>query len=299
MSIEQSLSTPYRPPERAQRSRTTSLWQSPFFRNRLAVLSGLLLILLTIMALAAPLIATHDPYKQEMAQSLQKPSSEHWLGTDKQGRDTWSRIVYGTRPTLAGALLVVLISELVGVPLGLIAGYYGGRVDNLIMRFLDMLLAFPALLLAILIVATFGRGLTNTVIALGLVYIPAIARVVRSVTLTQRHLTYVEAAHSMGYGPARILFRHLLPNVISPILVQSSIDLAYAILDIAALSFLGLGVQPPEPDWGSMLAEGRSFLLLSPYVALSAGVAIMLAVIAFNLFGDGLRVQFDPKQRKN
>jgi peptide/nickel transport system permease protein len=166
------------------------------------------------------------------------------------------------------------------------------------MRLLDMLLAFPALLLAILIVVTFGRGLTNTVVALGVVYVPAIARVVRGVTLVQRHLTYVEAARSMGYGTARILFRHVLPNVTSPILVQSTIDLAYAILDLAALSFLGLGIQPPEPDWGSMLAEGRSFLLLSPYVSLSAGVAIMLAVIAFNLFGDGLRVQLDPKQRK-
>lgn len=298
MTIEQSFPTPYRPSERTARSGLSTIWQSPFFRNRLAVMSGLILLALTIMAVAAPLIATHDPFAQVMAESLQPPSLEHWLGTDKQGRDTWSRIVYGARPTLIGALFVVLISELIGIPLGLIAGYYGGRVDNLIMRLLDMLLAFPALLLAILIVATFGRGLTNTVIALGIVYVPTIARVVRSMTLVQRHLTYVEAAHSMGYGPARILFRHVLPNIVSPILVQSSIDLAYAILDIAALSFLGLGVQPPDPDWGSMLAEGRSFLLLSPAVALSAGIAIMLAVIAFNLFGDGLRVQFDPKQRK-
>jgi peptide/nickel transport system permease protein len=275
-----------------------SIWQAAFFRNRLAVVSGVMLLLILLMAVAAPLLTIHDPIAQNMAESLQGPSREHWLGTDKQGRDIWSRLVYGARPTLAGAVLVVLISELIGVPLGLISGYYGGRVDNFIMRSLDMLLAFPALLLAILIVATFGRSLTNVVIALGIVYIPAIARVVRSVTLVQRQQTYVEAARAIGYDDRRILFRHLLPNVASPIFVQSSIDLAYAILDIAALSFLGLGIQPPDPDWGSMLAEGRSFLLLSPYVSISAGVAIMIAVIAFNLFGDGLRVQFDPKQRE-
>jgi peptide/nickel transport system permease protein len=165
------------------------------------------------------------------------------------------------------------------------------------MRILDMLLAFPALLLAILIVATFGRGLSYTVVALGIVYIPAIARVVRSVTLVQRHQLYIEAARATGVENRRILFRHLLPNVMSPILVHSSVDLAYAILDIAALSFLGLGIQPREPDWGSMLAEGRSFLLLSPYVSIFSGLAIMIAVIAFNLVGDGLRAQFDPKQR--
>ncbi len=275
-----------------------SLWQAPFFRNRLAVVSGFILVLLFVMAVAAPLVATHDPAVQDLTQSLARPGPDHWLGADKQGRDTWSRLVYGARPTLAGAVLVVLISEIIGVPLGLAAGYYGGKVDNLIMRALDMLLAFPALLLAILIVTTFGRGLTNAVIALGIVYVPAIARVVRSVAMVQRQQTYIEAARAIGYGDGRILFVHLLPNVISPILVQSTIDLAYAILDIAALSFLGLGIQPPDPDWGSMLAEGRAFLLLSPYVAISAGIAIMIAVIAFNLFGDGLRAQLDPRQRE-
>jgi peptide/nickel transport system permease protein len=274
------------------------IWLSPFFRNRLAVASGAVLLLLLFMALAAPLIAPIDPAKQDMVNSLKPPTGEHWLGTDKLGRDTWSRIVYGTRPTLAGALFVVLISELIGVPLGLISGYYGGRIDNLIMRALDLLLAFPALLLAILIVSTFGRGLTNAVIALGIVYVPAIARLVRSVTLVQRQQLYVEASQALGYSTPRILFRHILPNVVSPILVQSTIDLAYAILDIAALSFLGLGIQPPDPDWGSMLAEGKGYMLMSPYVAICSGVAIMVAVIAFNLFGDGLRAQFDPRQRE-
>lgn len=273
-------------------------WRSAFFRNRTAVFGSFILLLLAFMAVAAPMVATHNPVKQDMSSPLKAPGSEHWLGTDKQGRDTFSRIVYGTRPTLLGAICVVLIAYLIGVPLGLISGYYGGRLDTIIMRALDMLLAFPALLLAILIVATFGRGLTNTVIALGIVYIPAITRVVRSATLVQRNLNYVEAAKGSGMREARILFRHLLPNVASPILVQGSNDLAYAILDIAALSFLGLGIQPPDPDWGSMLAEGRSFLLLSPYVSIFSGIAIMLAVISFNWFSDGLRAQLDPKQRK-
>ncbi len=275
-----------------------SFWRSPFFRNRLAVISGFVLLLLFIIVVAGPLVATHDPAKQDLTSSLKPPSNEHWLGTDKQGRDIWSRLVYGARPTLIGAIFVVLIAYIIGIPLGLFSAYYGGRVDTIIMRSLDMLLAFPALLLAILIVATFGRGITNTVIALGIVYIPAIARVVRGATLVQRNQAYTEAAHSMGMGDGRILFRHLLPNVASPVLVQGSNDLAYAILDIAALSFLGLGIQPPDPDWGSMLSEGRSYLLLSPYVSIFSGIAIMIAVISFNLFSDGLRSQLDPKQRK-
>jgi peptide/nickel transport system permease protein len=279
-------------------TRAKPFWRSTFFRNRTAIVGSVILFLLAFMAIAAPIVATHDPVKQDLASSLQAPNSEHWLGTDKQGRDIFSRIVHGARPTLLGAICVVLIAYLVGVPLGLVSGYYGGRLDTIIMRSLDMLLAFPALLLAILIVATFGRGLTNTVIALGIVYIPAITRVVRSATLVQRNLNYVEAAKGSGMSDSRILFRHLLPNVASPILVQGSNDLAYAILDIAALSFLGLGIQPPDPDWGSMLSEGRSFLLLSPYTSIFSGLAIMLAVISFNWFSDGLRAQLDPKQRK-
>jgi peptide/nickel transport system permease protein len=290
--LDQTLQIP------ATRQERRSFWKTPFFRNRLAVISGFVLLLLFIIVIAAPFVATHDPAKQDLANSLKPPSTEHWLGTDKQGRDIWSRLVYGARPTLIGAIFVVLIAYSIGIPLGLISAYYGGRVDTIIMRSLDMLLAFPALLLAILIVATFGRGITNTVVALGIVYIPAIARVVRGATLVQRNQTYTEAAQGMGMNDGRILFRHLLPNVASPVLVQASNDLAYAILDIAALSFLGLGIQPPDPDWGSMLSEGRSYLLLSPYVSIFSGLAIMIAVISFNLFSDGLRSQLDPKQRK-
>lgn len=275
-----------------------SFWKSTFFKNKLAVIAGIVIILIIGLAVLAPWIAPYDPNGQDLAKSLQPSSSDHWFGTDKQGRDIFSRMLYGAQTTLLGAVFVVLISIVIGVPLGLISGYYGGRIDNLIMRAWDVLLAFPALLLALIIVAVFGRGLENAVIALGVVYVPMISRLVRSVTLVEREQVYVEAARAMGYSNFRIIFRHILPNCLSPILVQSTIDLAYAILDLAALSFLGLGVQPPTADWGAMLAEGREYMIIAPNVALVSGFAIMITVISFNLFGDGLQAHFDPKQRK-
>lgn len=285
----------------AARTARTSLFagvrRSPLARNR-AALVGLLILLPIIVATVAPGILTSLlPNAQDLSASLQFPDGEHPLGTDKLGRDVWARIIYGAQPTLFGAFVVVLISGVIGIPLGLVAGYYGGRIDALIMRVLDALLAFPALLLAILVVATFGRGLGTVVVALGVIYVPAMARLIRSVTLVQRSLAYVDAGRALGFSDARILFRHILPNLVAAVVVQSTIDLAYAILDIAALSFLGLGQQPPDPDWGSMLSDGRAYLLQNAWPALSAGFAIMLAVISFNLVGDGLRSQFDPRER--
>ena len=272
--------------------------RSPLARNRAAIV-GLLILFPIVIATVAPWILTGlHPNAQNLAASLQFPDGEHLLGTDKLGRDVWARIVYGAQPTLLGAVVVVLISGVIGIPLGLVAGYYGGRVDALIMRILDALLAFPALLLAILVVATFGRGLGTVVVALGVIYVPAMARLIRSVTLVQRTLTYVDASRALGFSDARILFRHILPNLVAVVVVQSTIDLAYAILDIAALSFLGLGQQPPDPDWGSMLSDGRAYLLQNAWPALSAGFSIMLAVISFNLVGDGLRSQLDPRERE-
>ena len=272
--------------------------RSPLARNRAAIV-GLLILLPIVIATVAPWILTAlHPNAQNLSASLQFPDGEHLLGTDKLGRDVWARIVYGAQPTLLGAVVVVLISGVIGIPLGLVAGYYGGRVDTLIMRVLDALLAFPALLLAILVVATFGRGLGTVVVALGVIYVPAMARLIRSVTMVQRTLTYVDAARALGFSDARILFRHILPNLVAVVVVQSTIDLAYAILDIAALSFLGLGQQPPDPDWGSMLSDGRAYLLQNAWPALSAGFSIMLAVISFNLVGDGLRSQLDPRERE-
>jgi peptide/nickel transport system permease protein len=270
---------------------------SSLARNRAAVV-GLVILLPLILATAAPwLLTNQQPNAQDLSISLQLPNPDHLLGADKLGRDVWTRIVYGAAPTLLGALVVIVISGAIGIPLGLVAGYYGGRVDAAIMRVLDALLAFPALLLAILVVATFGRGLLTVVIALGIIYVPAMARLIRGVTLVQRSLSYVDAARVLGYSDFRILFRHILPNLVAAVVVQSTIDLAYAILDIAALSFLGLGQQPPDPDWGSMLSDGRAYLLQNPWPAVSAGIAIMLAVISFNLVGDGLRAQLDPRER--
>jgi peptide/nickel transport system permease protein len=271
--------------------------RSPLGRNRAALVGLAILLPLLLMAFLPGLLAG-DPNAQDLTASLRPAGAEHFLGTDKLGRDVWWRIVHGAAPTLMGALVVIAISGLIGIPLGLVAGYFGGLVDALIMRILDALLAFPALLLAILVVATFGRGLLTVVIVLGVIYIPAMARLVRSVTLVHARLAYVDACRALGYTDVRILFRHILPNLVAAVVVQSTIDLAYAILDIAALSFLGLGQQPPDPDWGSMLADARSYLLQNAWPAMSAGVAIMLAVVSVNLVGDGLRAQLDPRERE-
>jgi peptide/nickel transport system permease protein len=275
-----------------------SIRGSALIRNRAAVV-GLLVLLPIVIATAAPWLLTRlDPNAQDLALSLRFPDAQHLLGTDKLGRDTWARVIYGARPTLLGAMVVIAISGFIGIPLGLFAGFYRGRVEALIMRLLDALLAFPALLLAVLVVATFGRGLTTVVIALGVIYVPAMARLIRSVTLVQSSLAYVDAGRALGYTDGRLLFRHILPNLVAAVVVQSTIDLAYAILDIAALSFLGLGQQPPDPDWGSMLSDGRSYLLQNAWPAFSAGISIMLAVVSFNLVGDGLRSQLDPRERE-
>lgn len=274
-------------------------WRSTSWRAYwLSLTAGAVLGALALMALAASLIAPFDPNAQSLLKAYAGPEGGHLLGFDSQGRDVLSRLIFGAQPTFLGALGVVLISELVGVPLGIIAGYHGGWVDEGIMRLWDMILSFPPLLLAIAIVASFGHSLTVAVVALGIVYTPGISRLIRSVTLVQRNQTYVEAAHALGYGSGRVMFRHILPNVSSPIIVQFTIDLGYAVLDLAALSFLGLGVQPPQADWGSMLSEGREALLLTPIPAISAGLAIMLVVVGFNLFGDGLRALLDPRLRR-
>jgi peptide/nickel transport system permease protein len=269
------------------------IWR--FRRNLKAIIGSIVLLGVILMAIFAGLISPYDPYQQDLSITMQGPSSAHWMGTDRVGRDVLARVIFGSRTALWSSLLVVLISELIGVPLGIIAGFRGGWLDDLIMRSWDMLLAFPPLLLAFVIVAVFGQGLTNAVIALGILYIPSISRLVRSVTLVEREQTYVEAARAMGYGNMRIVFRHILPNCVSPIIVQSTLDFAYALLDIAALSFLGLGVQPPTADWGSMLSSGRDALLIAPSMSVFPGLAIVVAVLSFNLLGDGLRDILDPR----
>ena len=265
-------------------------------RNPKAVIGGAIVVVLLFVAVFANLLAPRDPTVGELADSLHPPGSGYVLGADKSGRDVLSRLIHGTRTAMFGALLVVLVSEVIGVPLGIWAAYRGGWVDEVVTRVWDMLLAFPPLLLAFAVVAAFGPGLTKSALALGVLYVPFIARVARSVTLVQKEMTYTEAARAMGYPSRRIVFRHILPNCLSPVIVVSSLDFAYAMLDLAALSFLGLGVQPPTPDWGTMLAEGQQVLLTSPWVALSSGFAIVVAVLGFNLLGDGLRDVLDPRQ---
>lgn len=277
-------------------TRSLFLWR---FRNNTKAMLGLIIVVtLLLIAIFAPFLAPKDPLDGTLSDSLAGPSREYLLGADKNGRDVLSRLIYGSRVALGGALAVVLISEVIGVPLGIWAAYKGGWVDEVVMRLFDMMLAFPPLLLSFAVVAAFGPSLRNVVMALGILYVPFIARVVRSVALVQKEMAYTEAAEAMGYGQWRIIFRHILPNCISQVIVVSSLDLAYAMLDIAALSFLGLGVQPPTPDWGTMLSEGRAVLLTSPHVAIFAGVAIVIAVVGFNLLGDGLSDVLDPRQRE-
>jgi peptide/nickel transport system permease protein len=276
-----------------------STWSTFFWRlrhNTKAAIGGGIVLVLLIVIVFAPLIAPKDPNFGVLADSLHKPGSGYLLGADKNGRDVLSRLIYGTRTAIGGALAVVLISELIGVPIGIWAAYRGGWIDEVVTRIWDMLLAFPPLLLSFAVVAAFGPSLRNVVISLGILYVPFTSRVVRGVTLVQKEMVYTEAARAMGYGRARIVFRHILPNCISPVIVVSSLDLAYALLDIAALSFLGLGIQPPTADWGSMLSEGQVVLLTAPHLALAAGFAIVLGVLGFNLLGDGLRDVLDPRQ---
>ena len=282
-------------------------WHKPLFRRKRKegtvftvsmVIAMIILAILILCCIFAPIISPYSPTEQNLADSLALPSAQHLLGADKVGRDLLTRLFYGGRTTLISALGVVAFSVIAGVPLGLISGYYGGVADMIIGRICDIVLSFPSLLLAFVFVAGFGRGMLNAVLALGIVYVPMLTRLVRSLTLVEKNKTYVEAATSIGYSDARIMFRHILPNCVSSITVQITLDLAYAILDLASLSFLGLGVQPPTADWGAMLDEGRNFLLMNPYLALAPGAAIVLTVVSLNIFSDGLHQYFEPVQRK-
>lgn len=269
------------------------------FLTNFALTSGALItIALVVVALAAPLIAPHDPNWQETARRLEGPSREHPLGLDDLGRDVFSRVVYGARVSLRVGFSVVLLASTVGILLGAIAGYFGGKVDTAIMRLSDMLLAFPGILLAIALVAVLGPSLNNVVLALSVIGWVGYARLVRGQILKVRQMEFVTAAEALGARSPRIIFHHLLPNVLSPVIVMATLGLAGAILAEAALSFLGLGVQPPTPSWGAMLTTGRQYLGLANHLAIYPGVAIMLAVMGLNFLGDGLIDALDPKYRK-
>jgi peptide/nickel transport system permease protein len=266
-------------------------------RNRL-VLAGLIMVLgLIVIAALAGLIAPYDPIANNVRAALQPPSSYYYFGTDRFGRDVFSRVVFGSRLSLFVAIVSVAISGVIGVALGLVSGYYRGWIDNLIGRVMDVFFSFPALLLAIGVAAMLGPGLNNAIIAIAVVYSPVFGRVVRGPVLVERGREYVEAARVIGASSPRVLLKHVFPNVLSPLIVQTTITLSQAILLEAYLSFLGLGTQPPFPSWGTMLQEGRTFLETAPWMIIFPGVAIMLTVLAFNLLGDGIRDVLDPRSR--
>ncbi len=249
-------------------------------------------------AILANVLAPYDPNAISLGEALQGPSLTHWLGTDPTGRDIFSRLLFGGRTTLLSAVAIVAFAMLFGIPLGLFAGYYGGWFDKVTQRICDVIIAFPSLLLAFVFVAAFGRSLINSIIAIGIIYIPMTAKLTRSLTLTEKNKTYVEAGRTIGYSRPRILFTEILPNCVAPLTAQLTLDIGYAVLDLAAMSFLGLGVQPPTADWGAMLEEGQQLLFLHPMGAVAPGIAIALTVIAINLISDGVLRYIDPAQRR-
>lgn len=262
------------------------------------IISLIVFGIILLSVIFAPLIAPYDPNEMSLKDMLQAPSLKHLMGTDNSGRDVFSRLLYGGRTTLINAVLVVLISVVVGVPLGLMCGYFGGKLDAIVMRVWDVVLCFPSLLLSFIFVAAFGKGQYTAVLAIGIVYIPMISKLSRSLAMTESTKTYVELAHSLGYSDWRIIFVHILPNCLPTMIAELTLDIGSAIKSLASLSFLGLGVQPPTSDWGSMLQEGLALIQRTPYVALAPSVTIVLTVISINVLSDNIQMYFDPTQRK-
>jgi peptide/nickel transport system permease protein len=281
-----------------QKARKEQSFTRKLLRNRFSALGLIVIIILIITAILAPFIATHDPYAMNVAKSLLKPGQDgHLLGTDSYGRDIFSRIIYGSRISLIVSISAVLFGAILGSLLGLISGYFGGRTDTVIMRIMDGMMAFPFILLAIVLMTVLGQGLVNVIIAIGISNIPGFARVVRGQVLSVKESEYIEVTRSLGAKHGRILFHHVVPNSVAPLIVYATMSIAGAIISEASLSFLGLGVQPPTASWGSMLQEGKNFLVLSPELATFSGLAILITVLGINLFGDGLRDALDPKMK--
>ncbi|WP_040209222.1 ABC transporter permease [Neobacillus jeddahensis] len=272
------------------------LWRR-FRKNKLAVVGLGIISFFVIVAIIAPLLAPEGINEQKLADRLQSPSADHWLGTDDFGRDILSRILYGTRISLWIGTFSVLGSIIVGSILGIVAGYYGRWVDTIISRLFDILLAFPSILLAIAIVTILGPSLSNALIAIAIINIPSFGRLIRSKVLSVKQEEYIMAAKSIGMGDFRILFHHVLPNSMAPVIVQGTLAIATSILEAAALGFLGLGAEAPNPEWGKMLSDSRQFITQAPWTMVSPGIAIMLVVIGFNLLGDGLRDALDPRMK--
>jgi peptide/nickel transport system permease protein len=284
------------PPGTASRSRRFAALHA-ISRDRVGLAGCVLVALALGAALLGPLLAPQDPTVIHPGARLAPPGGEFLLGADELGRDLFSRALYGARISVQVGLVVVVLAGLIGVTIGLMAGYFRGLLDGILMRIMDTLFAFPTLLLALAVVAVLGTDLINLIMALTIVYVPAFARIARGSTLSVSEEPYVEAARSAGASNVRIIVRHILPNITAPITVQFTVSLAYAILVEASLSYLGLGVQPPDASWGSMLATGKPYLEISPWVSIVPGVSIMLTVLGFNLLGDALRDAMDPRLR--
>jgi peptide/nickel transport system permease protein len=293
VALEIALPTPGRFRQESQTLRTLRR----LFRHRGALIGGAMVLLVGLAALLAPMIAPYDPADMGVGPSLASPSLAHLFGTDTFGRDIFSRVLHGAQLSLMVGVVAVAIEVTFGVVLGLVAGYYGGWIDGVLMRIIDVLLAFPGILLALAIVSVLGISLTNLMIAVGIGGIPSFARLIRGSTLTVKQNLYVTVARSIGARDAAMIARHILPNVASPIIVYATLRVAFAIIATSSLSFLGLGAKPPSPEWGVMLSDGREFLRVAPWVTTFPGLAIMISVMGINLLGDGLRDVLDPRLR--
>ena len=267
-------------------------------KNKLAVLGLIIIVIIFLVAIFANIIAPYSFDQQDLLSCFQGPSAQHWFGTDEFGRDIFSRVVYGTRISLLIGFVAVAIAMVIGVLLGAFSGYYGATVDNIIMRLMDILLSIPQIILAIAIVAVLGNGLFNLMLAVGISSIPHYARIVRASVLSVKDQEFIEAAKAAGSSDLRIIFKHIIPNCLAPIIVQATLGVAMAILTAAGLSFVGLGISPPTPEWGSMLSSARSYIRDYAYMTMFPGLAIMITIFALNVLGDGLRDALDPKQKK-
>ena len=277
-------------------------WKDSFIlwrRNRLMVVGTGIIMFLLLVAAFAPLLATHDPYEQILADRLQPPSTQHYFGTDSLGRDIYSRVVFGSRVTLSIAILVAAISAPLGLVTGVLAGYFGKAIDEILMRLSDIFLAFPKLILAIAFAAALGPGVENAIVAISIANWPSYARLARAETLSVRNNDYIQVIRSMGAGNLRIMVGHITPMCMSSIIVRLSLDMGTIILTAAGLGFLGLGAQPPVPEWGLMVSDGRQFLVDQWWVSTLPGIAILIVVMGFNLMGDGIRDILDPHQRQS
>jgi peptide/nickel transport system permease protein len=268
-----------------------------FFGRSLVIFGSIVILILILSAFLAPVIAPYDPYAQDLEIRLQRPSAEHWLGTDTIGRDTFSRVIYGTRTSLLIGLVAIGFAATIGMALGLIAGFNGGWVYNIIMRIIDAIMAFPMMLLALVIAALLGGGIVNVIIALSVSMMPSYARLMSAQVMSIKQADYITAEKSLGSRSIRIMMRHIFPNCLPPLIVLITMMLGATILAEAGLSFLGVGIKPPTAAWGAMVSEGREYLMTDPVLSIAPGAAIMLVVFAFNMVGDGLRDALDPRMR--